>query len=412
MSAALLDLRAKEATLKSEIAEIEARLTQHRRAKGSETSPNLPWILREVQGISPPPAAPALCDSATKGHSATFELNWDYSEGCSSRPEASSGERCLISKSPLVNTDSKKLLGDAILILGTVGLTVAIRKEEEGFESDSHYEMMSCGGYHASNEHGINVARIRTLGHDNPWLAVHCEDTLDRAREEGIVAAFTSRGMPMASLAYESVPLDVPGRSDLTLTATTGFGSTIFEMSTPDASGAGLIVGKALCSYENVEMGEAGPTLQLFETAKEWQGRGIGTALLNAVETFLRQTFSAWPVLPRFMATYVCNGHAARWFLRRGFRDDDGMGEELCKPLAPGALVPNMAGLLASSGSMAGLKEYLIALGQEDRGDESDEGDDYDEEDSDLEFDDSGMEGANADAMKLMMYMMLAQQGR
>ena len=44
--------------------------------------------------------------------------------------------------------------------------------------------------------------------------------------------------------------------------------------------------------------------------------------------------------------------------------------------------------------------------------DESDEGDDYDEEDSDLEFDDSGMEGANADAMKLMMYMMLAQQGR
>ena len=54
------------------------------------------------------------------------------------------------------------------------------------------------------------------------------------------------------------------------------------------------------------------------------------------------------------------------------FRDDDGMGEELSKPLAFGALVPNMAGLLASSGSMAGLKEYLIALGQEDRGDESD----------------------------------------
>ena len=61
---------------------------------------------------------------------------------------------------------------------------------------------------------------------------------------------------------------------------------------------------------------------------------------------------------------------------------------------------------------MAGLKDYLIALGQEDRSDESDEGDDYDEEDSDPEFDESGMEGANADAMKLMMSMMLAQQGR
>eukprot|EP00966_Prymnesium_polylepis_P212070 4912155-Prymnesium_polylepis.1 len=33
------------------------------------------------------------------------------------------------------------------------------------------------------------------------------------------------------------------------------------------------------------------------------------------------------------MATYVCNGHAPRWFMKRGFRDDDGMCEELSKSI-------------------------------------------------------------------------------
>ena len=130
--------------------------------------------------------------------------------------------------------------------------------------------------------------------------------------------------------------------------------------------GNGKVIGKALLAYKNSEMDTSGPTLEIIEVATEWRQRGYGSALLTAVEDYYKALFSpldtqdSWrPTgkpsrdMPpgemslyyvdlrrlvgvrglRLSACYVNSAYASRWLQRRGFEDDDGMGEELSKLL-------------------------------------------------------------------------------
>jgi hypothetical protein len=93
------------------------------------------------------------------------------------------------------------------------------------------------------------------------------------------------------------------------------------------------VICKALCSFSNGEMDASGPTIELLETAKEWQGHGYAKELLTFMELYFEQVFEGVaeekPV--KFNVCYCTNPHACEWFLGQGFRDWDGMGEVLGK---------------------------------------------------------------------------------
>jgi len=93
------------------------------------------------------------------------------------------------------------------------------------------------------------------------------------------------------------------------------------------------VIAKALCSYSNGEMENPGPTIELFEVAKEWRCHGYGKLLLHqGASSFFENIFSnivCSDEVVKYNICYCTNGHACEWFLRQGFRDWDGMGEEL-----------------------------------------------------------------------------------
>ena len=66
---------------------------------------------------------------------------------------------------------------------------------------------------------------------------------------------------------------------------TGAYPSTLFTLRTRE----GTAVAKALCAYENEELGRAGPTIELLEVARPWRRAGLGSALLGAVEHFFEE---------------------------------------------------------------------------------------------------------------------------
>ena len=93
------------------------------------------------------------------------------------------------------------------------------------------------------------------------------------------------------------------------------------------------VIAKALCSYSNGEMDNSGPTIELFEVAKEWRNHGYGKLLLHqGLSSYFEDTFSNIVDAGenvKYNVCYCTNRHACEWFLRQGFQDWDGMGEEL-----------------------------------------------------------------------------------
>eukprot|EP00961_Rhodomonas_salina_P087469 1176469-Rhodomonas_salina.1 len=83
------------------------------------------------------------------------------------------------------------------------------------------------------------------------------------------------------------------------------------------------VVAKALCMYQNGVMDSQGPTLELLEVAAEWQGRGLGSALLRAVEGFFCQRWARLCVAGGgrlfLSASVPTGGVASQWLLTRGF---------------------------------------------------------------------------------------------
>jgi len=123
------------------------------------------------------------------------------------------------------------------------------------------------------------------------------------------------------------------------------------------------VVAKALCAYGNVEMNQGRPTLEALEVAREWRRQGIGAALLRCMEDFFAKGVFSQRYGLRMDASRVPDPPAARWLKTRGFRDDDGMCEEMSKRLRTEVEEEN--GLCSESEEGSG-------------GDDSDEDDDGD----------------------------------
>ncbi len=97
------------------------------------------------------------------------------------------------------------------------------------------------------------------------------------------------------------------------------------------------VIAMALCSYWNCANESSGPTIEMIETAEEWQGHGFGfgKTLLKGMESYFENTFDDIYVLHisrvNFNVCYVTSSAAFEWFIEQGFDDWDGMGEEMGK---------------------------------------------------------------------------------
>jgi len=198
------------------------------------------------------------------------------------------------------------------------------------------------------NETGTDVvAYIDTFGNDEEeqWIRVECNscqvaEIIEKQLKDDFVLGkleHVERSLHFTMTGYTL-------RSKTTMTARSRKENeelkTYFQLK---QRGTNKVVANAHCSYQNI--GFAGPTLELIETINEWQGRGLGASLLNAIEEFYRGTFanildsSEYSDYYDNIRLHACNteGHEAfEWFQQRGFRDDTGTGEDLSKSLNEG----------------------------------------------------------------------------
>lgn len=87
-----------------------------------------------------------------------------------------------------------------------------------------------------------------------------------------------------------------------------------------------MVVGKALLSYYNSEMGIPGPTIQLFEISKKYRRKKLGTIFYYAIETWLRLKYTQTQRYGNIgdycmMATYLVND-GYKFFAKLGFKDN------------------------------------------------------------------------------------------
>lgn len=210
---------------------------------------------------------------------------------------------------------------------------------------DPEIEYMKSSSYNYEdisiiNNAGDKVAELCSMSIDHPWILIRstkCDVIKDI--QDALKRDFALVELHDGSSTEPITELHDPSYT-VSLTSGTGTGgginpSTLFQMKRK-----GKVVAKALCTYQNGEMNNVGPTLELIEVAKKWRRHGLGSALMNFVEEFYADLFQ--PVLRSvhgrvlFSVCYVTNAHAARWFQdSHFFHDLDGMGEELGKMLYP-----------------------------------------------------------------------------
>jgi GNAT superfamily N-acetyltransferase len=321
-------LRERAVALEDEVRELQAKLEACRRSRpGAVQLPSpsqrvrLPWPRAQ--------ASPAR-------RAATFSLDWEFSALHTQsmlHPQPEDGVRTLLAQA-VAGTAEEALLGAEAAVV-SVGLQIGEREADGSF-------MAVTDEPPTQSE---TVLRVTALGDSNSWLAILCLPGLSAFEETRLVTALaeggvsTTRATSLPHMRQETDPFDVPGLhvTRFSLAFATGGSlvdtgpTTLFTMSTSD----GLVVAKALCAYENAERAVGGPTLLLLEVAREWSGRGLGSLLLQAVDEFCGMLLKPLgPRLPPLMASGVHKGAAVRWFVRRGFRDDDGAGEELSRPLS------------------------------------------------------------------------------
>ena len=286
---------------------------------------------------------------------ATFRFNWHHSENgpsdiviqpstvvCMGIPKtAAAGKGCHGSEK------SVKALFMALQILqregysfnpperdqsGSVfqyrGLTEQERQKEY-FDRNSYEEMAFC-----KNNSDDEITVTMTFG----WIILAC-------RTEA-TAALVQEKLEETHFALTAVPHEqdvLQEEEGVTISYLTG-GGTVHDGTEVSICAPGTLftlnkfgktICKCLCSYHNGEMGNAGPTIEIIETAGEWQCHGYARMLLYAVQDFFRDMFEAIEEHGRvkWNVCHVTNYHALQWFLRFGFDDWDGMGEELGKYL-------------------------------------------------------------------------------
>lgn len=133
------------------------------------------------------------------------------------------------------------------------------------------------------------------------------------------------------------------GAGRLVLRACTGGGEHAGELSTMYSlswRSNGHVIAKAICKYHNNYMRTVGPTLEYIEVAKEYQKKGVGSRLLEAIEEHMRDVFRG-----EYDDTYahlsmsaceVTNDYASKWLQARGYKNVSFCGDdELIKEIWP-----------------------------------------------------------------------------
>ena len=214
---------------------------------------------------------------------------------------------------------------------------------------------------------GQPIVEVKDMHEDiavgTPWVRIKLHAGASQDLETSLVSTLRSAGIGVACLPHAEIELLKVSSADMhfsfkvvhgegadqkpwdELWAGTGWNQRDHQAhefgSLFTFSHEGKVVGKMLCAYHNGEVCTAGPTLEIIEMAQEWRGHGIGCDLLFFVEHYLKELWEEhWEAFMdigegeiRLSACDVRSREALSWFKKRGFRDDDGFGEELSKQL-------------------------------------------------------------------------------
>lgn len=306
-----------------------------------------PFVLQEAMGIPADDPNSGRVANPTSSTPATFgeTLNWKYTEGGTSNPIPRDGE-CT-------------LMGPCTSYIPSEGGDF---RDEGAHRVKAALDIMRRGGYRTDlpldgetemeylRENYHEDHKVFANGSDNiafvvtsicDWIYIRCrsKEASDFVRDHLYESAY----FKLALFPHESVSLTIDAAKGVTLTRRTGNGpdsasevdnpagpakiGTLFELKKN-----GKVVAKALCSYYNGDMNNPGPTIELFEVAKEWRCHGYGVLLLDAFTSYFEDIFANISLndhAVKFNVCYCTTGHASRWFIRQGFEDWDGMGEEL-----------------------------------------------------------------------------------
>ena len=108
-----------------------------------------------------------------------------------------------------------------------------------------------------------------------------------------------------------------------------GHPAMLFVMRSDD-----IVMGKAFCKYCHDGIGKFGPTIEFFEIAKEWTGKGYGTLLMNWVIKKFHDQFDPFYCANSEQLMYVddVQKNACGRFLKFGFESIyPPSNEDLCR---------------------------------------------------------------------------------
>lgn len=297
--------------------------------------------------MPPPRDSSKRVDNPTDATPATFELNWSYSENGPTDPQPQANAVTFMGPAITEHAgkgkrwpfDRASALKAALDIFRKEGLTCEIpppdyELDEENVQ-DEELEYLK-EEYHEDFhvKKGNEIKLVMTTKSD--WI--YLRTTIDQS---DVIEKLNDHHFALGRIEHkEETILDEDG---WTIVQRTG-GRDAEDMKCSPGTmfllkKGNKIISKALCSYSNGEMDASGPTIELLETAAEWQGHGHGTRLLEAIEEHFEAIFEN--VLEvgarvKFNVCYVTNFNASQWFQHQGFHDLDGMGEELGKELGDG----------------------------------------------------------------------------
>lgn len=123
------------------------------------------------------------------------------------------------------------------------------------------------------------------------WLLIRCQQTLSLQLVEMMSPTFA---LSTLSHIEEALPSFFCGEDVGTVTATSGGEDgalgTFFAVFVQ-----GTEIAKALVLYQSGDYDAEGPMLEHMEVTAEWQGKGIGSALLDCIEKFYSARWVVWP---------------------------------------------------------------------------------------------------------------------
>lgn len=156
---------------------------------------------------------------------------------------------------------------------------IDLEKDEKLSASELKLEFLkdNCDPIQVSKDGQVQIVLEQTCG----WMYIYCAN-------EATAQLVNEKLYDMLVLGQvRHVKETIHDENGIVVTERTGNGesdptscspTSLFEL-TKD----GKVVSKLLCSYHNCEMDNPGPTIEMLETAKEWQGHGLATLLLKHV---------------------------------------------------------------------------------------------------------------------------------